>query len=488
MERKNIEPREFVNELRKKRLNSKTKALVQKNGHKYLLHVSDVLEDYETNLNMFFSGYNTPEKIRKYKIPGDTVEKMKISFKKKLSGIAKKIEDQVPKDNLSHEKENHDSVPETNKETGIKNFTEKKSETDPLAEEEKVVMDFDYESKDFNLTDDDLNIDTDSEKEETEADDNPNDIETQSKSKQSLKDILNESLAESSHKDSSLTPQTNDGIILSDTNISEDKKVKTTTIDQAEVETDIKQPEHSSEETDASMSEILTSRNEALEELVEQFKTRLVQATQVINDLNNTISEKNQKISNLETGADEEQKRAVSEALVLAQEMKNSIIETANKKSEQIIQEAEATAHDQANEIISHAKLQADEESKRASHARKEYSETLTGVSELIARLKSVETGEFAIDDMEEENIKADHDVDTDVEEAVETSSDSKDKFTKIDDLLSSTHVANVDDKADEEKDSLRSSFEEETEEKQKKALVDDSISQFDQALANIQK
>ena len=76
MERKNIEPREFVNELRKKKLNSKTKVLVQKNGHKYLLHVSDVLEDYETNLNMVFSGYNTPEKIRKYKIPGDTVENM----------------------------------------------------------------------------------------------------------------------------------------------------------------------------------------------------------------------------------------------------------------------------------------------------------------------------------------------------------------------------------------------------------------------------
>ena len=485
MERKNIEPREFVNELRKKRLNSKTKALVQKNGHKYLLHVSDVLEDYETNLNMVFSGYNTPEKIRKYKIPGDTVEKMKISFKKKLSGIAKKIEDQTPKDNLSHEKENHDSVPETEKETDSKKNIEEKTEVQPLSKEEEVVMDFASDDKDFTLSDDDLNIDTDSKKEKTvEEEDN---TEKSTEKKQSLKDILNESLAESSP---SLTPQTNNGIILSDNNISEDKKVKTTTIDQAEVETDIKQEEHSSEETDASMSDILTSRNEALEELVEQFKTRLVQATQVINDLNNTIAEKNQKISNLETGADEEQKRAVSEALVLAQEMKNSIIETANKKSEQIIQEAQDAAHDQATEIISHAKLQADEESKRAKHAQKEYSETLTGVSELIARLKSVETGEFAIDDVEEEDIKSENDLGTDTE----TDSESDNTYSAIDDLLPDNDKSNVDDKlkgTDDDNDSQKSFFEEETgsaETTQTQTLVDDSISQFDMAIANIHK
>lgn len=482
MERKNIEPKEFINELRNKRLNSKTKALVQKNGHKYLLHVSDVLENYETNLNMAFSGYNTPEKIRKYKIPGDTVEKMKISFKKKLSGIAKKVEDQTPKESVPDEKANPAHV--QNEDSVLKKAS---------TEEEKVVMDFDSDENDFKLTDDDLNIDPQSDKKDLETeDDNKNDNEEKAEKKQSLKDILNESLAESSKSDSTLTSQTNNGIILSDNNNVEDGKVKTTTIDQAEVETDIKQKGNTSE--DASISEILTSRNKALEDLIEQFKTRLVQATQVINDLNNTISEKNQKISNLETGADEEQKRAVSEALVLAQEMKNSIIETAKKKSEEIIQEAEETAHKQANEIISNAKLQADEESKRAEYAKHEYAKTLTGVSELIARLKSVETGELAIDTMSTEDVKAEnnsHDyVQEDQEDLVSDAKDNeKDKFTKLDALFTGKDTSDV------AKTSHESAIEEENvdsyskeELNQKQALVDDSISQFDKAIASISK
>lgn len=495
MERKNIEPKEFINELRKKRLNSKTKALVQKNGHKYLLHVSDVLENYETNLNMVFTGYNTPEKIRKYKIPGDTVEKMKISFKKKLSGIAKKIEDQAPKESASDEKQNHEVVSE--QKAKPENVPHEDSKVkNSSTEEEKIIMDFDSDSdeKDFSLTDDDLNIDAESDKQVPDfADDKKNDTEEKPEKKQSLKDILNESLTESSKSDSTLTSQTNNGIILSDNNNAEGEKVKTTTIDQAEVETDIKQKTNSSEETEASMSEILTSRNEALEELVEQFKTRLVQATQVINDLNNTISEKNQKISNLETGADEEQKRAVSEALVLAQEMKNSIIETANKKSEEIIQEAEEAAHTQATEIISNAKLQADEESKRAEHAQREYTETLTGVSELIARLKSVETGEFAIDNMTTEDVDTENDLHDSVQEEQEDQEESapkdneKDKFTKLDALFTGKDTLDVDKSIQKpviESDSDHSSSKEES----KPSLVDDSISQFDIAIANIHK
>ena len=497
MERKNIEPEEFINELRKKRLNSKTKALVQKNGHKYLLHVSDVLENYETDLNMVFSGYNAPEKIRKYKIPGDTVEKMKISFKKKLSGIAQKIEDQVPNESVSDEKQNHELVSEqqaTPENVPNEDPTVKTSSI----EEEKIVMDFDSDSdeKDFSLTDEDLNIDAESDNQVLEvADDNKNDTEEKVEKKPSLKDILNETLTESSKSDSILTSETNNGIILSDNNNVEDERVKTTTIDQAEVETDIKQKENPLEETETTMSEILASRNEALEELVEQFKTRLVQATQVINDLNNTIHEKDQRISNLETGADEEQKRAVSEALVLAQEMKNSIIESANKKSEEIIREAEETAHARATEIISNAKLQADEEAKRAEHAQREYAETLVGISELIARLKSVETGEFAIDTMTTEDVETENDLPDSVQEDQEDPEDltpkdnEKDKFKKLDDLFAGKDPSDVDKSNQIPVIELESDYSSPKEEPNpKQLLVDDSISQFDKAIASIHK
>ena len=292
-----------------------------------------------------------------------------------------------------------------------------------------------------------------------------------------------------------MTSETNNGIILSDNNNVEDERVKTTTIDQAEVETDIKQKENPLEETETTMSEILASRNEALEELVEQFKTRLVQATQVINDLNNTIHEKDQRISNLETGADEEQKRAVSEALVLAQEMKNSIIESANKKSEEIIREAEETAHARATEIISNAKLQADEEAKRAEHAQREYAETLVGISELIARLKSVETGEFAIDSMTTEDVETENDLPDSVQEDQEDPEDltpkdnEKDKFTKLDDLFAGQDTSDVDKSNQNPVIELESDyFSPKEDPNPKQLLVDDSISQFDKAIASIHK